>query len=215
MAFSAPLPSTPPILPPGSVRVAGMVANDDGHAAFDGSAPITVSWNPVASATLYGVSVTRVFRDGDTTQFAPAGTLQVAAPATSIDIPAEVFAGGEHFFFRITAFDEGGQYGRGSLSLQAYPVSSAGTLTGLFRLDDPCGDGTVQAGEDCDSADVDASRDVDCTAPIAATLSQRDGGRADAAAAEIRTVAILITLPACGVCGTLISKLLRRQHDER
>jgi cysteine-rich repeat protein len=164
---TTPLQATPPLLPPTNIRVGGMPAVESGRVAFDGSAPVTVSWNPVANVNVYAVQVFRFFADGIRTQRVSAGIIETTE--TSVDIPAEVFGGGEFFAFLVTAFQDGGLYAQGLFNLQPYPNGSASNATGLLRLDAHCGDGTRQAGagEECDTAGTaTADCDVDCTTPV-------------------------------------------------
>lgn len=159
-----PLPFTPSIQPPPNVRFAGQDAFGGGRVSFDGTSAVSLSWGAVPSARMYRVLIRRAYVDGIRTRTTFAGALSTRA--TSIDIPAEVFAGGEYFTFTVAAISAANNYGAGELQSGGHPYLSATHLAGLFRLSATCGNAATEAGEDCDTGTATAACDVDCTTPM-------------------------------------------------
>lgn len=152
---------TPVLQPPGMVRVAGQDAVAGGRVAFDGIAPITLTWAPVAAARVYSITVTRLFANGNATRSQVAATLTTAA--TSIAIPAEVFTGGEFFTFTVASVATPADYDNGDVVLNGKPYSFARVASGMFRLSSLCGNSNLDTGEQCDTGNASATCDVDCT----------------------------------------------------
>ena len=115
------------IQPPDNVAVAGKPASSGGLASFDGTAPVELTWNAVATAKLYTVRVDRVFQDGSRTQSETAARLSTTQ--TSIKIPAEMFSGGEFFAFVVTAVQTPSDYNAGQLTPSGIPHNFAGTAS--------------------------------------------------------------------------------------
>lgn len=191
-------PSLAPTLqPPSMIRFEGQDAHAGGKVAFDGVAPLTMQWAPVASAKLYQVIVFRVFANGSQTRTQAAATLYTEG--TSIDIPAEVFSGGEFFTFTVASIASPVDYAGGVVSPNGLPAGQATVPTGMFRLSSLCGNSSPDTGEQCDEGAATAMCDVDCT------LRQcGDGLRNTAAGEECDTVLDTLvcdadcTLPVCG-----------------
>jgi cysteine-rich repeat protein len=141
--------------------LAGQDAIAGGRIDFDGTAPVTMSWAPVASAKLYTVSVHRLYASGTSTRRQLAATLHTTE--TSIAIPAEVFSGGEFFAFVVSSVSTPADYVNGELVFNGVPSSFARVPTGMFRLSSLCGNNTVDTGEECDTGGASATCDVDCT----------------------------------------------------
>jgi cysteine-rich repeat protein len=154
-----PVPAAPAILPPGNVRIDGLDAAAGGRVEFDGQRPVRLSWTAVQAAGAYTVTAIRVSSSGNLTDLTTVATFTTWQPA--LDLPAEVFGGGEFFAFRITAH-------RGDVSptwLLRFRGEEtwAQTVTGMFRFSATCGDGDVDPGEECDTGGPSAACDVDCT----------------------------------------------------
>jgi cysteine-rich repeat protein len=152
---------TPALLPPASILVAGTAFGAGGKVAFDGVAPVTVTWNAVGLAKAYTITVSRVTANGVGSNARPVATISTAG--TSVKIPAEAFTGGQFFTFRLSAYTTPADYAMGHLLPNGVPSQTAITPSGLFRLSATCGDGTVQPGEDCDTSGESATCDVDCS----------------------------------------------------
>ncbi len=188
---------TPAMQPPGMIRIGGQDANLGGKIAFDGTAPVTLTWSPVATAKFYQVWVWRAFLNGSQTRTAIAATLYTTA--TSLTIPAEVFAGGEYFVFSVGAGSSPADYAAGELSPNGVPNVFAYVATGLWRLSSQCGNGSLDAGENCDASGEAMNCDVDCT-----TVQCGDGLRNAAAGEQCDNVSETLgcdgdcTFPICG-----------------
>lgn len=188
---------TPGLLPPGNVKIAGQPSGAGGKVAFDGTTPVTVSWTGVASAKLYQVIVQRAYANGSATRTQTTGALYTTK--TSIDIPAEVFSGGEFFVINVTSIQSPSDYAAGNLWPNGLPSQFATYPSGMFRLSATCGNGTMDANEACDANGESATCDVDCTARACG-----DGLRNMAAGEACDTIQDTpgcdkdCTLPVCG-----------------
>jgi cysteine-rich repeat protein len=191
---------TTPTLPPvGSPKVAGKDFGLGGKIDFDGAAPVHVTWNGVAGAKMYTLLIRRTFADGTRTRDQSVATLTTTS--TSIDVPAEVFSGGQFFEFIINAIQAPNDYASGQLIGNGIPSQSAGVPSGMFRMSSKCGDGVVdsQLGEECDTMGETAQCDIDCTLPKCG-----DGYRNAAAGEACDTIQDTescnanCTLPRCG-----------------
>jgi cysteine-rich repeat protein len=155
-----PVPATPNIQPPGNLRIDGIPATLGGRVTFDGQTPVRLTWNAVATAGAYGVEVVRIFASGSATDLSTVASFKTWQNA--LDIPAEVFGGGEFFAFRVTAY-------RGDISdtfLLLWPgaETSVQAVTGMFRLSANCGNGVIDANEQCDPGAAETPTcDIDCT----------------------------------------------------
>jgi cysteine-rich repeat protein len=163
--FTTPVPAAPDVQPPANLQVGGAPAVAGGRRTFNGVAPVSVSWNPVSTASHYRVTVLRVYLDGTRTRSVAVAGLETRE--TSVDVPAEVFAGGEYFVFMLTAVRNGNTLAQGHLRREGYPYSDARVLSGMLRLSATCGDGAMQEGEACDpGATETAACDLDCSTPL-------------------------------------------------
>ncbi len=177
MELTTPFPATPDLQPVGTVTIGGIDGIAGGAIDFDGVAPVHMSWSAVATANHYEVLIWRLYVDGSRTRSSTVARLSTRA--TSIDIPAEIFTGGQFWTFFVTTVRDGGNYADGILEARGFPYTEAGVPTGQIRLSSTCGDGTPDLGEDCDDAGTSATCDVDCTA-----VACGDGIR-NAAAGEV------------------------------
>jgi len=165
--FVTTVPSTPDIAPPTGIQVAGAAASAGGRRAFDGVAPVVVSWVPVSTASQYRVTVSRLYADGTRTRRVSVAGLHTRE--SSVTIPAEVFTGSEYFAIQVSAIRNGGQLGAGHLRAEGFPYSDAINATGQLRLSASCGDGVPQSqsGEACDPGVTESPTcDIDCSAPL-------------------------------------------------
>jgi cysteine-rich repeat protein len=152
---------SPSVVPPANVKIAGKLAAAGGVVAHDGVTPTTLAWNAVAGAETYVVVMYRVYVNGSATRTQPAASFTTTA--TSMLIPADALTGGEFFAFSVAAVQSPADYNAGELIPNGVPTHFAATPTGMFRFSASCGNGTVDAGEQCDTMGESASCDVDCT----------------------------------------------------
>jgi cysteine-rich repeat protein len=82
-------------------------------------------------------------------------------------MPADTFTKGNFYVFRVFAIQTSGEYVAGKLLDFAAPLWSARISTAMFRFSDDCGDGNVDAGEECDggASGSTATCDADCSLP--------------------------------------------------
>lgn len=196
--FAPPLPSMPDLLPPSNVRVGGVSGTAAGLLAFDGSAPVGVTWSGVTAASHYVVEVMRLYPDGALTAVTRAAVLRTAD--TRIDVPPEVFSGGEFFFFVVSAVRDGGSWTAGHLRLQTLPFTTAGNATGRYHLSATCGDTHVDSGESCDPGTTEsATCNADCTPALCgdAVTNVAAGEACDTGFASA-TCTQACRLPVCG-----------------
>jgi cysteine-rich repeat protein len=141
---------------PSNILVGGVSGLDGGAIAFDGTAPVTMTWDPVAGVSHYSVRVLGA-TEGLVAKF---DTFD-----TTLTMPADTFVVGHFYIFRLYAIQTSGDYAGGHLFEMAMPIYWARLATGWFRFSDQCGDGNVDAGEDCDPGPggSTASCDADCT----------------------------------------------------
>jgi cysteine-rich repeat protein len=141
---------------PANIQVGGVDGLVGGAVAFDGVAPVTMTWDAVPGVTHYAVrvlgAVEGVVAKLDTTE-------------TTLAIPPDTFTRGNFYVFRVYAIQTSGDYAGGHLFEVGVPLWSARISTGWFRFSDACGDGDLDAGEDCDPGPggSTAACDDDCT----------------------------------------------------
>ena len=163
--FAPPVPSGPSIGPPTNLTVGGRPGAEGGGLRLTGPGPITVDWITVATASEYELTVLRADDEAGTTRLVPVATLTSAA--SILDVPAEVFAGGTWFAFRLTVRQNGTLYAEGRLRARTLPSGSAAAVSGLYRIGATCGDGVPGPDEECDPGDADTPAcDLDCTIPL-------------------------------------------------
>jgi len=189
--------ATTPVPPAGGVKVGGVDFVTSGNVAFDGRTPVLVSWDPVPTATTYRLDIRRINPPAATERTTFVAIVRTAE--TSIKVPAELFGGGQFYAFLIMATRTPNDFGAGFLSPIGVPNDFTSYGSGRFRLSPSCGDGTVQAGEDCDTRGESKTCNVDCTVPFCG-----DGLRNAAAGEACDTVNDTpscdsdCTLPVCG-----------------
>ena len=149
--------SASPVAPPSAVRVEGRPAEYGGAVRLTG-APIHLTWNGVASARQFHVTVLRVTSAG------PRIAAVFTTAGTTAALPSEMFSGGDFYLLAVSSFSGGNDYAAGELSPSGIPSSLATTVSALFRITATCGDGNVDVGEECDAAGAEtAGCDLDCT----------------------------------------------------
>ena len=161
-----------------SLKVGGRPVAEGAAVAFDGTAPVPVTWSPVSQATRYALIV---YQAGAST---PA--IVINTDQTSIDIPAEFLNHGDLYVVGLYAFLSTAGYTQGHLLRLGFPLEQSRIGSGLIRMSDQCGNGSVDSGEDCDTGGDSATCDADCTPPTcgdghtnAAAGEACDGGGQD------------------------------------
>lgn len=145
------------LLPPDNVTVGGLDGTSGGGIR-DTSGPITVTWGGVPNARQYAVMVLRI------TPTAVRQGATLITTGTSLAIPPEAIIGGEFYSFVVTAFAGTNDLVGGELYPAGVPAAMATTATGPFRISATCGDGIVDADEECDDGPSEsAGCDRDCT----------------------------------------------------
>ena len=152
---------TPTLVPPVNVKLAGKPGTLGGLVAIDGVTPTTLSWNAVAGAKMYVATMYRVYANGSATRTQRAASFTTLG--TSISIPADASTGGEFFAFEVVAVQSPADYNAGELVSNGVPSQFSATPTGMFRFSASCGNGMLDAGEQCDTMGESATCDVDCT----------------------------------------------------
>jgi cysteine-rich repeat protein len=191
------LSSTPTLIAPQGFKIEGKDAAGGGLVHFDGTSPVHVTWTGQTAAKQYELAIYRVYASGGQ------ATSQLVAGMTTMDtsmtVPAEVFGGDAYFRFTVTAYATPNDYASGQVIPNGAPNQIALSASNLFRLSSTCGNGTPDAGEECDAAGESATCDVDCTANECG-----DGIRNAAAGEACDTIADTpgcdndCTLPVCG-----------------
>jgi cysteine-rich repeat protein len=152
----------PPVHSVTNLKVGGADGLVGGRVPFDGTTPVTISWDPVAGVTHYQIRV----KDETTGQFL--GVFD--STQSSIVIPADTFIKGNYYVFRVFAIQTSGEYVGGKLLDFVAPLWSARISTGMFRFSSSCGNGTVDMNEkeECDSGAVGNTMgcDADCSIAV-------------------------------------------------
>ena len=152
------------LAPVTAVRMNGDPSTDGGAVAFDGTAPLTVSWTPATGADFYTVSAQRLTVEAGRTRRRTVASFVTAA--ASVSIPASALTIGELYIFAITATKDASGFRTGVLRRTGLPFSTATTFTGIYRLSATCGDRVTSSTEECDDAGASATCDADCTSAI-------------------------------------------------
>ena len=191
----AALDTTPTLPPPGNIKVGGADFGLGGLVHFDGTAPVTVSWNGVAAAKVTTLNLYRVTATSGITLLAA-----VSTAGTSVRIPANLFTGGEYFAFELTEVRSPADYAAGALTPNGVPFELASTWSGVFRLNATCGDGRVDPGEDCDTVGESPTCNADCTRPRCGDTHRNSaaGEACDTGPLDTATCDSDCTLPVCG-----------------
>lgn len=141
---------------PRDVVLGGQDFVTGGKLSFDGQTPIALTWSPVDSATAYHLDIWRL---------TPQYTMLAASFYTdraSLRIPASLFHDGDVLALILSA-EQFPRATAGSLVPGGLPRRTAELASGRFRLTEHCGDGVVQAGEECDDGGETAACNADCT----------------------------------------------------
>jgi hypothetical protein len=193
--YTTTINTTPVLRPVSGATIGGVDFELGGRVAFDGIAPVEVTWNPVLSAKSYRLSVSRV---------AATGRQSIAAirtTGTSLKLPAALFDRGEFYVFALSAIRTPNDYQAGHLAASGLPWQVADLPSGVFRFSSDCGDGVVKSGEEsCDARGETAACDVDCTMPECGDgLRNAAAGEAcDAGGVSTPGCDHDCTLPVCG-----------------
>jgi cysteine-rich repeat protein len=149
----------PPLHTVTNLKIGGVDGLGAGAVPFDGTSPVTMSWDPVPGVTHYQVRVK------DETLGIFLGVFDTTQ--SSIVLPADTFTKGNFYVFRVFAIQTSGAYVAGKLLDFQAPLWSARISTGMFRFSDLCGNGRIDPGEECDvgATGKSASCDPDCSLP--------------------------------------------------
>jgi hypothetical protein len=145
-----------PMPPPRDVRIDGRDADFGGHLRAD--EPHTLTWTGSPLATQYEVTLYRV-RPGMPHRI----HMAITTPSTKLTLPAEFLTGNDYLVFQVTAIAAQNDVAGGDLLPNGIPLTTAATVSALFRVSSTCGDGQLDVGEDCDARGESATCDVDCT----------------------------------------------------
>jgi cysteine-rich repeat protein len=150
---------------PTNITVAGKPLLEGGAVAFDGTAPVTLSWSAVPMTDFYTVDVDEITRD--VTKSVRTQVASLATTQTSIAIPGDVFQKGHLYLFTVGEIRQNASYSTGHLNRTSTPHSGGRVTSGLFRLSNACGNGTVDPDEECDGGGHDtAGCDADCSLTV-------------------------------------------------
>ncbi len=142
---------------PVNVQISGGDFSRGGKLPFDGQAPISIRWDAVPTANHYRVTARSFGRENESFfSFRTAGT--------ELKLPASAFEREKFYAFSVSAYRAANDYAKGEILVTGLS-NQADVASGRFRLTSQCGDGVVQAGEDCDTRGESATCNVDCTAP--------------------------------------------------
>jgi cysteine-rich repeat protein len=147
---------------PTGITIGGQPLLDGGAVAFDGTAPVMVTWNAVPMTDSYIVDVYEVALDVTKTTITHLAIFRTGA--TSLALPGSLFTKGHYYLFAVGETRQTAAYSTGQLNRSSTPHSGGGVISGIFRFSNDCGNGTVDAGEDCDTKGATATCDADCTA---------------------------------------------------
>jgi cysteine-rich repeat protein len=159
---TGPLTGAIQVAPPTGIQIDGTVAND-GVRTF-GAAPVRVSWNAVSAANRYTVAVLQLSTQPSSRP--PATIANAVTTEASIALPAELFTLGQRYIFVVGSVRDAVPYASGALRASAATSASSQAATGVIFLSNTCGNGAVDAGEECDTSGESATCDVDCSFPV-------------------------------------------------
>lgn len=149
----------PPVMPPPSaLRVNGTDVTESGAIAFDGKAPVTLTWQASAAATSYRIQIAHLTGDGNFDLI----TL-VRTAATSVTLPAALFTDNEFYVFGLAAIENSDGFTTGHLEPPIAPSQTAQIASGRWRFSSTCGNGHIELGEACDGGGETAGCNADCT----------------------------------------------------
>jgi cysteine-rich repeat protein len=157
---SADITLTPQVQSVTNLKIGGVDGLPGGRVAFDGTAPVTMAWDTIPGVTHYQIRV----KDETANRFL--AVFDSTQP--SITMPPDTFTKGNFYVFRVFAIQSSGEFTGGKLLDFAAPLWSARISTGMYRFSSECGDGGVDAGEECDTGTVGntAGCDLDCTLAV-------------------------------------------------
>jgi hypothetical protein len=159
-AYTGSIVATHTLPPPTGLTVAGVDFERGGAVPFDGQSPVVVRWNPVPGAQLYRVDLGRAGANPGTVAMTTITTAD-----TSLTVPAALIETGTLYQLIINAIQAPIDY-RGGHLLVGPPTALVGVPSARFRFLPHCGDGIVQAGEDCDTHGESATCNADCTSAM-------------------------------------------------
>lgn len=191
------LPTAPVLHPPAGVQVGGVDFILGGKVVFDGQSSVHVTWNSVPSSTLYVLRIGRL----DIEHFGPL-PLTIATfvtTATSLQLPAALFHDGDFYTFLLSAAQSPADYSAGHMVPRGLTDVRAQLPSGRFRFSSHCGDGVVEADEECDTRGESATCNIDCTTAICGDgLRNATAGEACDTILDAPGCDTDCTLPVCG-----------------
>jgi hypothetical protein len=175
VVFPTPLP------PPAGIQINHKDFLTSGSAPFDGTAPVSVTWQASAGASSYDLTV-MTWQNGVDDPM-PIATFHTAG--TSLSLPASLFHDNQFYWLLLGAVQSTNDYAHGALTMTMVPSQTATLSTGRLRLSSTCGNGVTNAGEQCDGPGMTATCNDDCTTSVcgdgivnpAAGEQCDDGGR--------------------------------------
>ncbi|MEZ4402229.1 MAG: hypothetical protein R3B06_19550 [Kofleriaceae bacterium] len=154
----------PPLAPPTNVKVNG-APGKDGGGFLRGPTSVEVAWSPSPGALQYMVSVFALGGLGGRTLPRFVGVM--ITESTNVTLPPELLTGSEYFVFAVASFAGTNDVAGGRLYPDGIPAGSAATVTGVFRINETCGNAVVDLGEECDGGGVETvTCDRDCTIAV-------------------------------------------------
>ncbi len=149
---------------PSNVLIGGKPAMDGGAVAFDGTAPVTITWSAVTGRDFYSVEVTEAGIDAGKTSWTLIADFYTTQ--TSIKLPAELFTKDHFYQFQIGEVSQTASYALGHFNKSSTPNSGGSIASGIFRFSNDCGNGTMEGTEQCDTSGMSATCDPDCSLAI-------------------------------------------------
>jgi cysteine-rich repeat protein len=145
---------------PTNIQLGGVDASTSRAVPYDGSAALTMTWDTVPNANQYQILVDHVTVDASGNPSAVfVATLN--SNTNSVPLPAQLLVPGDRYIFKVIAYQTQGDYAHGQLL--GHIMADSRTGTGLMLLSSKCGNGALDAGEQCDSKVDTATCNADCT----------------------------------------------------
>lgn len=171
-------PSFLPMLPPPTGLEINGVDVSEAHGFPIDPTPITLAWQPSGGATNYQLEIWHFASPPTSFSEAP---LTVHTAATKITLPSALFGNGGFYVVTLAAQDDLPDLVHGRIFATGDALRSATIASGRLRFAATCGNGVVEAGEDCDDKGESATCNADCTPAVCGdgVLNQAGGEACD------------------------------------